>query len=318
MASAMDTTNTTTPPPGKVQAWYSAARPRTLTATYAPLGIAAALAIGDGRFNALHYVLAFVGALLLQVAANLINEYFDFKRGADTGKVAGQGMTIKNRVLTPNEVLAGAVVTVLAGVAIGLFLLARTGWPLLWIGMGGVFVVVTYTAGPFPLAYNGLGEAAVGIFMGPVMVLGAYYVTAGQLSWDPVTAAVPIMFTVAAILHANNIRDMEADIAVNKKTLAVRLGRAGAIKEYVFLMYGAYVVLAALVLLRVMPPTVLVALVTLPEAHRLVGVFRSETDPAVLHPAQGQTAKLHGQFGLLIVAGWLAWHGGIWLFNLLG
>jgi len=315
----MDTTSTNpTPQPSKLQAWYSAARPRTLTATYAPLGIAAALAIGDGRFNVLHYVLAFIGALFLQVAANLINEYFDFKRGADEGKVAGQGMTIKNKVLSPNAVLAGAIGTVLAGVVIGLFLLTRTGWPLLWIGIGGVLVVVTYTAGPFPLAYNGLGEAAVGIFMGPVMVLGAYYVTAEQLSWDPVTAAIPIMFTVAAILHANNIRDMEADRAVNKKPLAVRLGRDGAIKEYVFLMYGAYVALVLLVLLRIMPPTVLVALVTLPEARRLVRVFRTETDPAKLHPAQGQTAKLHGQFGLLIVAGWLAWHGGIWLLNLMG
>jgi 1,4-dihydroxy-2-naphthoate polyprenyltransferase len=312
----MDTTTTNpTPPPSNLQAWYSAARPRTLTATYAPLGIAAALAIGDRRFNLFHFVLAFIGALFLQVAANLINEYFDFKRGADEGKVAGQGMTIKNKVLTPNEVLAGAVGTVLAGVAIGLFLLARTGWPLLWIGMGGVFVVVTYTAGPYPLAYNGLGEVAVGIFMGPMMVLGAYFVTAEQLRWDPVTAAIPIMFTVAAILHANNIRDREADIAVNKKTLAVRLGRDGAIKEYVFLMYGAYVALVVLVVLRIMPPTVLVALVTLPEARRLVGVFGTETDPAKLHPAQGQTAKLHGQFGLLIVAGWLAWHGGIWLMN---
>jgi 1,4-dihydroxy-2-naphthoate octaprenyltransferase len=208
-------------------------------------------------------------------------------------------------------------VTVLAGVVIGLYLLSQTGLLLLWIGLGGVFVVITYTAGPFPLAYNGLGEVAVGIFMGPAMVLGAYFVTAIQFSWVPVLASLPISFTVAAILHANNIRDREADIAVDKRTLAVRLGRDGAIKEYIFLMYGAYVALVLLVVLRIMPPTVLIALITLPEARRLVGVFRTETDPAKLHPAQGQTAKLHGQFGLLIVGGWLLWLGGLWVYTIL-
>jgi 1,4-dihydroxy-2-naphthoate octaprenyltransferase len=95
---------TPAPPPTKLQAWYSAARPRTLTATYAPLGLAAAIALAHGRFNVLHFVLAFIGALLLQVAANFVNEYFDFRRGADEGKVAGQGMTIKNKMLTPNQV----------------------------------------------------------------------------------------------------------------------------------------------------------------------------------------------------------------------
>ncbi len=288
-------------------AWYSAARPRTLTATYAPLGMAAAIAISDGIFNVFHFVLALIGALFLQIGANLVNEYFDFRRGADELKVAGQGMTIKNQVLTPNAVLAGAVVTVLAGVAIGLFLLTRTGPLLFWIGLGGVFVVVTYTAGPFPLAYNGLGEVAVGIFMGPMMVLGAYYVTTNQFSWEPVIASIPISFTVAAILHANNLRDMDADRAVNKRTLALILGRENAIREYIFLVGGAYVALIALVLFGVMPLTTLVALVTLPEAVALINIFRTETDPAKLHPAQGRTAKLHGQFGLLIVAGWLVW-----------
>lgn len=294
-------------PPSTLQAWYLAARPRTLTATYAPLGIAAALAVGAPRFDVLHFVLAFIGALSLQIGANLVNEYFDYRRGADALKVAGQGMTIKQAVLSPRQVLMGAIATVMFGVLIGLFLLTRTGPLLFWIGLGGVFVVVTYTAGPFPLAYNGLGEVAVGIFMGPAMVLGAYYVTAHEFSWLPVLAALPISFTVAAILHANNMRDMEADIAVNKRTLAVMLGREGGRVEYTVLMLGAYALLVALVIARVMPPTVLVALITLPEAWRLVGVFRTETDPTVLHPAQGQTAKLHGQFGLLIVAGWLMW-----------
>ncbi|MEL6272395.1 MAG: prenyltransferase, partial [Chloroflexota bacterium] len=186
----------------------------------------------------------------------------------------------------------------------------RTGPLLLWIGLGGVFVVVTYTAGPFPLAYNGLGEIAVGIFMGPMMVLGAYYVTTNQFSWQPVLAALPISFSVAAILHANNLRDMEADRAVNKRTLAVLLGRENAIKEYSFLIIGAYALLGFMVTFRVMPMTTFIAFITIREARALVNIFRNEDDPEKLHPAQGRTARLHGQFGILIVIGWLVWLAG--------
>ncbi|MCC6802686.1 MAG: 1,4-dihydroxy-2-naphthoate octaprenyltransferase [Anaerolineae bacterium] len=287
-----------------LSAWYKAARPRTLTATYAPLGLAAVIAIQDGVFDLVRFVLSLIAALLLQIAANLINEYFDFRRGADEHKTAGQGMIIKNAVLTPRDVLIGAVVTVAVAVIIGLFLLTQTGWLLFWIGLGGVLVVITYTAGPFPLAYNGLGEIAVFIFMGPLMVLGAYFVMARNFSWTPVVAGLPIGFMVAAILHANNVRDLDADRAVNKGTLAVKLGRRGARIEYVILVGGAYVMIGALILLGVMPVTTLLVLVTAPEACRLIGIIRASEDVPLLHQAMGRTARLHGQFGLWLVVGW--------------
>lgn len=291
----------------QIAAWYSAARPRTLTATYVPLLLAAVIAIDHGVFLPVQFALALVGALLLQAGANLINEYFDFRRGADALKQAGQGMTIKNRVLTPGLVLRGAVVTVALGALIGLALLAQSGPPLLWIGLGGVLVVILYTAGPFPLAYNGLGEVAVFIFMGPLMVLGAYYVMAHELSWVPVWASLPIAFTVAAILHANNIRDLDADRAVNKRTLAVLLGLRWARVEYVVLVGGAYVALALLVVAGVMPWPVLIAFATLPEALRLIGIITRHNETQLLHQAQGRTARLHGRFGYLIVGGWALW-----------
>ncbi len=288
----------------KVSAWYRAARPRTLTATYAPLGLAAVIAIEDGVFDLVRFVLSLVGALFLQISANLINEYFDFKRGADELKQSGQGMIIKNAVLTPRAVLVGAVATVVAGALIGLFLLFQSGPLLLWIGLGGVLVVITYTAGPFPLAYNGLGEIAVFLFMGPLMVLGAYYVMAREFSWLPVIAALPLGFMVAAIMHANNLRDLDADKAVNKKTLAVRLGRPGARIEYLVLVAGAYVAVIVLILLRVLPLTTALVLVTLPEAYRLIGIFNTSEENALLHQAMGRTARLHGRFGLWLVVGW--------------
>lgn len=291
----------------KLSAWYKAARPRTLTATYAPLGLAAVIAIQQGVFDLVRFVLSLVAALFLQVAANLINEYFDFKRGADEHKTAGQGMIIKNAVLTPRDVLLGAIVTVLAGVLIGLFLLFQSGPLLFWIGLGGVLVVITYTAGPFPLAYNGLGEIAVFLFMGPLMVLGAYYVMARDFSWLPVIAALPLGFMVAAIMHANNVRDLDADRAVNKRTLAVKLGRQNARIEYIVLVAGAYLSVGLLVLLGVIPLTTLLVLITVPEARRLVDIIRTSEAVPLLHQAMGRTAKLHGRFGLWLVVGWALW-----------
>jgi 1,4-dihydroxy-2-naphthoate octaprenyltransferase len=287
------------------QAWYRAARPRTLTATYVPLGAAAVIALQDGVFNLWTFVLSVLAALLLQIAANLINEYYDFRRGAEELKQAGQGMILKSGLLRPREVLIGAVVTVLGGVLIGLYLLAQSGPLLLWIGLGGVLVAILYTAGPFPLAYNGLGEAAVGLFMGPLMVLGAYYVMAAQFSWTPVLVGIPIGLMSAAILDANNVRDVEADRAVRKRTLAVLLGQQAARWEYALLVSGAYALVVALIAAGVMPwPTVLVAL-SLPEAIRLVRVLMTSNDTALLHRAQGGTAKLHGLFGLWLVIGWM-------------
>jgi 1,4-dihydroxy-2-naphthoate octaprenyltransferase len=286
-------------------AWYSAARPRTLTATYAPLALAAVIALQQGVFDLIPFVLALIGALLLQVGANLVNEYADFRRGADEFKQAGQGMTIKNAVLSPRDVLIGAIATVVGGAVIGLILLVHSGPLLLWIGLGGVLVVVTYTAGPFPLAYHGLGEITVAIFMGPLMVLGAYYVMAKAYDPLPLLAALPISFMVAAIMHANNIRDMEADRAVNKRTLAVRFGLGFARAFYVFLVGGTYAVLLILLLLQIIPWPALLALITLPEAYALIQIIRRQTETALLHQAQGRTAKLHGRFALLMVLGWL-------------
>jgi 1,4-dihydroxy-2-naphthoate polyprenyltransferase len=292
----------------RLAAWYSATRPRVFTATFVPMGVAAAVALQDGVFRIVPFALALIGTMLLQTAANLINEYFDYRRGADEGKEAGQGMIIKRKVLTPREVLTGAVASVAAGSLIGLVLLAHSG-PLLWaIGIGGVFVAITYTAGPYPLAYHGLGEIAAGIFMGPMIVVGAYYVMDTSVYPELMLISLPVALMVAAILHANNIRDRDADRAVNKRTLAVRFGMGFARAEYAFLVFGAYVSLAALAIFGLIPWAALIVTVpTMPEAYRLVRVIYTHDDTPTLHMAQGRTARLHGQFGLAIVAGWLVW-----------
>lgn len=292
----------------KARAWYQALRPRVFTATYVPMGLAGILALDDGVFDARLFLLALIGTLLLQSAANLINEYADYRRGADRLKQAGQGMTIKQKILAPRSVLNGAIATTVAGCLIGLYLLSQSG-PLLWlIGIGGVLVAITYTAGPFPLAYNGLGEIAVAIFMGPAIVVGAYYVMSPAISQmrvgEIVLASLPIALMVAAILHANNIRDMEADRAVNKRTLAVIFGIRFARAEFMFLVLGAYGIQLLLIVGGYLPLATLLTALTLPEALRLIRIFNTSRAVPLMHQAQSRTAKLHGQFGFLLVAGW--------------
>ncbi|MDE2636227.1 MAG: 1,4-dihydroxy-2-naphthoate octaprenyltransferase [Chloroflexota bacterium] len=295
-------------PQSKVRAWYQALRPRVFTATYVPMGLAGIAALADGVFEAGAFLLALIGTLFLQSAANLINEYADYRRGADRLKEAGQGMIIKHKILEPAIVCAGAILTTLAGCLIGLYLLAHSG-PLLWlIGIGGVLVAITYTAGPFPLAYNGLGEIAVAVFMGPAIIVGAYYVMAPAVSDARIAElcliSLPVAFMVSAILHANNIRDMEADRAVNKRTLAVIFGIRFARAEFMLLVIGAYVAQALVVAAGLMPPITLLTLITLPEALRLIRIFNTSAAVPLMHQAQGRTAKLHGQLGLLMVVGW--------------
>src|SRR5579859_5018237 len=292
--------------PTRAKAWYLAARPRSLTATYAPLFVGASIAIYQGVFDLARFILALIGALLLQIGANLVNEYVDFTRGTDTHKVDGMGMVLTRGQLTHRQVLVGAVLTIVGGALIGLLLVAYSGLLLLWIGLGGVFVVIFYTAGPLPLSYIGLGELAVFIFMGPAMTLGTYYaVSGGYFSPMALWGGLPIAFTVANILHANNMRDIESDRIANKHTLAVRFGLNGAKQEFAVLLYGAYIAALLLIVFGQAPwPTALI-LGTLPGAIGLAQAAFAANEPAILHRIQGMTAQLHLRIGLALAVGWL-------------
>lgn len=288
-----------------LQIWYQAIRPRSLTATYVPIALGGVMAWQDDAFRPLFFVLALLGTLALQIGANLVNEYFDYKKGVEAQKTHGLGLILKNGYLTPQQVLWGAGASLLTGSLIGLFFVWQTGPAVLWIGLAGVLVAIFYTAGPFPLAYNGLGEIAVFIFMGPLIVLGSYYVLAETLNWDTVPASLPIALLVAAILHANNLRDLEADREGGKKTLAVRFGRAFARGEYLLLTLGGHLLTLLLVLGAIIPWGTVLVLLTLPEAWRLNRIVAATEDAAILHGVLVHTARLHWWFGLCYVGGWL-------------
>jgi len=160
-----------------------------------------------------------------------------------------------------------------------------------------------YTAGPAAFAYIGLGEVIVFIFMGPIMVVGSYFMLAQEVPLRVVLLAMPIGMLVAAILHANNMRDHDMDRAKGKRTLSNILGRRGSKIEYVFLVGGAFVAMLALVLLRLAPVPILLTLLAAPQAWKLIKRGTGSEDPKVLNGLVRGSASLHGRFGWLMILG---------------
>lgn len=296
----------------RVRVWWGAVRPWSYTAAVIPVLLGANIAAYDSVVNLWLLALVLIGSIAIQLGTNLINDYYDYRKGTDGPHSLGTGGSLLRGDLTPRQVLVGGLLAFAVGSAIGLYLVSVTGPFIFWLGLFSVITGFLYTAGPFALAYVGLGEVAVFIFMGPVIVIGSYYVQAGKVTWPVLLASLPVGFLVAAILHANNLRDLESDRKIGKRTLATLLGRAGANVEYYVLVVGTYLSLAITVVLGIVPWLTLITILTLPLAIRLMRIVAAETEPSLLHPVLRQTAKLHMQFGVLLVAGWaVAWLMGI-------
>jgi 1,4-dihydroxy-2-naphthoate octaprenyltransferase len=290
----------------RAQVWFRALRPWSYTAAVIPVALGAVIAASESKFNLWLFLLVVVGSIAIQAGTNLMNDYYDYRKGADQPGKLGMGGAIQRGDLHPRQIFAGGIVAFLIGIAIGLYLVWVSGPFILWLGLFSVAAGFFYTAGPFALAYVGLGEVAVFVFMGPVMVVGSYYVQAGTVTWPVVLASLPVGFLVAAILHANNLRDLDSDRQLGKRTLATLLGRQGANAEYYFLVVGTYVSLLVLILLGIAPWLTAVTALTLPLAVKLMSIVANNTEAKALHPVLQQTALLHMRFGGLLIVGWIA------------
>lgn len=279
-----------------------ATRPVTLTAAATPVLVGTACAHAVGGFRPGPALAALAGALLLQVGANLANDLFDFEKGADTAERLGPTRVVQAGLLSAGAVRAGMTVTFGLAFLVGLYLVWVAGPVIVVIGLMSIAAAVAYTAGPYPLGYNGLGDIAVLIFFGFVAVCGTAYVQAGHVPALAWYAALPIGALATAILVVNNVRDIETDAAAGKRTLAVRLGRRGAIAEYALLLGTAYTIPAALVVLGHTGPWGLLPMATAPLAVTLVRRVRDGRGRE-LNPALGGTARLLFIFGALFALG---------------
>lgn len=278
------------PRPGSARAWLIAARPATLPAAIAPVAVGTACAQAAGGFRPGPAAAAALGALLLQIAANFANDVFDYEKGADRDDRLGPPRAVQTGLLSPRAMRRGLAVVLAAALAVGIYLTAVAGWPIVVLGLISIAAAVAYTGGPYPLGYHGLGDLLVLAFFGFAAVCGTTFVQLGAVSSLAIAASLPVGTLATAILVVNNLRDRSGDALSGKRTLAVRLGARAARVEYILLLATAYAVPAALALSRAAPMLAL-PLLTLPWAIRLTAALR-RLDGAALNPCLPATARL--------------------------
>ncbi len=279
--------------------WLAGARPRTLPAALVPVAVGTGVAIGYGDFSAWRAALALVVALALQVGVNYANDYSDGILGTDEARV-GPVRLVAAGLAPPRQVLAAAIASFTVACLAGLVLAAATTWWLLAVGAAAVAAAWTYTGGPRPYGYSGLGEVAVFAFFGVAAVVGTAFVQVQRLTWLAFAASVPVGLLACALLVINNLRDIPSDTVAGKRTLAVRLG-----DPRTRLLYTgcALVPFAVAVLLAPVRPLTLLTLAAVPLALAPVRAVRAGAYGPALIRALGQTGRLQLAFGALLTLG---------------
>lgn len=292
--------------PGGAAAWILAARPKTLPAAAAPVVAATGLAAAWGAFRAGPALAALVGAVLIQIATNLANDYYDFLKGGDSPSRIGPTRVTQAGLLSPDAVRRAMTLVLALAFVNGIYLVAVGGWPIVAIGLASLVCAVAYTGGPWPLAYHGLGDLFVFVFFGLVAVGGTFWVQALTLTPDVFLLGSGLGAFITAILVVNNLRDRETDAEAGKRTLAVRIGDRATAGEYLVCLAAAGAVPVVGVTAFGWSPWALASLIgvaaAVPAARRVLR-YR---DRAALNPALGGTARGVGIYGLALGLGlWL-------------
>ena len=288
--------------PGSIRAWVLAARPATLTAAFAPVAVGTACAWRVGALRWEAALAALLGAFLIQIATNFANDMFDFQKGADTEERLGPTRAAQAGLLTVAQLRRGIITAFALALGPGIYLTWIAGPAVVVIGLASMAAGLAYTGGPFPLAYNGLGDVFVMAFFGFVAVCGTAFVQAlfvPQIAW---AASVPMGALATGILVVNNVRDFEGDARAGKTTLVVRFGREGGVREYALLLVVAYVTPVVMFALGWTSAWVCLPLLTILWGVRL---FRSVLHDrgVALNETLAETAKLLSLFGILFAIG---------------
>ncbi len=298
----MSQTTVAAPKPlSRLQIWLIAMRPRAYPAAIAPVLIGSALAYADGKFNVLAALIALVCAMLLQTASNFINDIYDFRKGADNDERLGAKKVLTTGLLDEQTLIRATILVMVTAFVIGLGLVWIAGWVILAIGLLSMLFAFAYTGGPFPLAYNALGDVTVIAFFGVAATSGTYYAHALEFSQASLMLGMATGFLASNILGVNNLRDIPTDAKAGKRTLAIALGKTGARR-----LYYAQTVLAflmpVLVFLLSYKWTVLLALLALPLAIKEC-MNVAVRNGAELNASLAGTARTLMVFGLLTTIG---------------
>lgn len=239
--------------------------------------------------------------MLVQIATNMANDYFDHIRGADTEDRIGPERLVASGKIKPRTMFVVSVVIFAIAFGVGLGLVAYRGWELLIVGVLSIVFGYGYTGGPFPLAYRGLGDVFVILFFGLVATVGTSYVITGEKGWNVALLGLALGLLANNILVVNNYRDLETDEQASKRTLIVRWGRGFGRVQYwtqLLVAFGVFAVYAS----RVGNAWALLPFLSLPLGIKLA-VSLGKTEGVALNGLLAKSAALVLVVGILATSG---------------
>lgn len=283
--------------------WWKLTRPHTLSATFVPVLLGTALAIQHTNINIFLFLAMMVTCMFLQIATNMFNEYYDYKRGLDTEESIGIGGAIVREGVKPSTVLKAALTLYGLSVLLGVYICMNSSWWLAVVGVIGMSAGYLYTGGPYPIAYTPFGEIVAGFFMGMLFILISFYIQVGTVTVDSVLISIPFFLLVGAILLANNIRDYDGDKEFGRKTLAILLGREKAVYLLGAMFIISYLWIFFLIIARLATPWLAIVILSIPKAVKATKGFIGKTKPIQMMPAMKATSQTNTLFGFLLTAG---------------
>ena len=282
--------------------WIAAARLRTLPAAVVPVVVGTAVAHATRAIAWGPALAALGGALAIQIGTNFANDVFDAERGADGPDRIGPLRAVSAGLITAAAMKRAMAFAFVVASLFGLYLTATVGWPIVAIGLASIIAGIAYTGGPYPLGYHGLGDIFVLLFFGFVAVCGTAFVQLDHVPRLALWASVPVGALATAIIVVNNLRDRSTDARAGKRTLAVRLGRTGAIVEYAALLAVAYAVPIGLAI-AARDPWRALPIVTAPLAARRLRDLVTATTGPEFNACLAATAQLLLVHGVLFAIG---------------
>lgn len=284
--------------------WLTAARPKTLIASLSPVLIGTTLALNDGFFNPYLFFLTLLTSIGIQISTNLANDYFDFLKGADTEARKGPLRVMQAGLVSTFQMHCAISISLILTFLLGCTLIYRGGMIIATLLILSLVLSLLYTAGPYSLAYLGLGEFFVLSFYGPLAVGFAHYLQTLSFSKEAFLVGIAPGCFSTAILIANNVRDLDEDKNAGKKTLPVRFGKTFGKIEYISVISLA--LLPVLFFYPSHPFSLLTFLILIP-AFPLMRAMLDEKNhnPILLNYVFVHTGKLLFLFTFLFCIGWM-------------
>jgi len=286
----------------KIDTWLLASRPKTLLAAVVPVLIGTSIVSFETKVNFLAVLIALICAVLIQIGTNFVNDLCDYLSGADSASRKGPTRALASGLISVSEMKFAIVFVFLTTFILGLYLVYISTWITLLIGLLSIFAGIAYTAGPYPLAYNGLGDVFVFLFFGIVGTVGTYYVQVVDISPLVLWASIPVGALITNILVVNNYRDIDEDREVGKNTLAVKMGRRFTRIQYLVFMILSYIILFVVYFTFNQSLFVFLPLLTLPLALRLI-IMIFKYKGTELNKTLELTARLSAFYGFLFAVG---------------